>query len=97
MWINNKANIQRVIEYKNLYVFMVFTKDPYEGQMGPYYSVDMRTGEFRDFAYLELGVFKEVMSMFEQAPRYEEPPKDSLKTRIKKFIDEYPNINTKLR
>ena len=64
------GEIQQVVEYRNLYVFIIYTPDPYEGQMDAFYSVDKETGQFSDFAYLEDGVFEDVMNLFEKAPLY---------------------------
>lgn len=44
---------QCCVLYKNLYVFVVFTNDEIEGRMDPFYSVDVNTGKFEDFAFLE--------------------------------------------
>ena len=66
------GRIQKAAEYKDLYLFIIYTPDPYEGQMDPFYSVSKRTGEFRDFPYLEDGVFEEVMDLFERTPQYKD-------------------------
>lgn len=60
------GKIQQVAEYKNLYLLIIYTPDPYEGQMDAFYSVDKETGQFSDFAYLEDGVFEDVMNLFEK-------------------------------
>jgi len=65
--------IKSYVIYKNLYIFIVFTPDLYEGQMDPYYSVDINTGEFRDFPYLQPHIFAEVMALFEKAPKFDSP------------------------
>lgn len=60
-----KGKIQKAILYDNLYVFMVFMNDKFEGQMDPYYSVNINTGEFRDFSVITDGDIGEIMEMFE--------------------------------
>lgn len=60
-----KGKIQKAILYDNLYVFMVFMNDEFEGQMDPYYSVNINTGEFRDFSIITDGEIGEIMEMFE--------------------------------
>lgn len=62
------CSIQKYIEYHEMYIFQVKTSDPYEGDFDGFYSVDMETGECRDFAYLNLDVFSEIMSLFEKQP-----------------------------
>lgn len=47
------CKLQCCVLYKNLYVFVVFTNDEIEGQMDPFYSVDVNTGKFEDFAFLD--------------------------------------------
>lgn len=71
------GKIQRVAEYRNMYLFIIYTPDPYEGEMDAFYSVDKNTGEFSDFAYLEDGVFEEVMDLFERTPPYEDAGKEA--------------------
>ena len=44
---------QCCVLYKNLYVFVIFTDDNVEGQMDPFYSVDVTNGHFEDFAFLD--------------------------------------------
>lgn len=38
--------------YKGQYIISAPTSDPLEGEMDPFYSVDMETGRFRDFPIL---------------------------------------------
>lgn len=64
------GNIQKCVDYKNFYLFMVFLPDPYEGQMDAIYSVSKESGEFRDFNYLQQGVFGEVMRLFAKADKF---------------------------
>lgn len=59
-----KGKIQSFIRYNGLYVFKVFTEDEYEGQMDPFYSVNERTGEFRDFSIITDGDISEITRLF---------------------------------
>lgn len=58
------GNIQRQIEYRGLYLFQVFTTEPGEEEMDPFYSVDMKTGEFRDFSIITDGDIVEITDLF---------------------------------
>lgn len=49
------GKIQKSVVYHGLYLFQVFTDDPFEGELDPFYTVDMKTGEFRDFSILTDG------------------------------------------
>lgn len=64
------GQIQKYVSYKHFYVFVIFTPDPYEGEMDAFYSVNRVTGEFRDFPYLDEGIFEEIMDLFAKAPDY---------------------------
>lgn len=58
------GKIEKAIKYKNLYLFMVFTDDPGEEEMDPYFSVDQETGEFKDFPIFEDEGMAEILSLF---------------------------------
>lgn len=62
-----KSDIQAAIQYKNEYIFRVFMSDDLEGQMDPFYSVDVRTGKFRDFSILTDGDISEITELFESS------------------------------
>lgn len=64
------GSIQSAIEYNGLYVFMVFDSDELEGQMDPFYSVDIQTGEFRDFSIITDGDISEINNLFLNDPIY---------------------------
>lgn len=66
---NNIPNgkIQAVVVYGDLYIFQVFTDDELEGQMDPFYSVDIKTGEFRDFSIITDGDINILTELFLQA------------------------------
>lgn len=59
--------IQAYIEYKGLYVFQVFTTDPGEEELDPFYSVNQKTGEFRDFSVLTDGNMRDISRLFYEA------------------------------
>lgn len=59
-----EGKIQAVVMYKDLYVFQVFLDDELEGQMDPYYSVNIKTGEFRDFSIITDGDISELTELF---------------------------------
>lgn len=61
--------IQSFITYNGLYVFKVYNDDPLEGEMDPFYSVNMHTGEFRDFSVITDGDIDEIFSLFKEAER----------------------------
>lgn len=46
------GTIEKVIEHKNLYLFMVFNNRPGEEEFDPYFSVDKETGAFKEFSIL---------------------------------------------
>lgn len=62
--------INSAIEYNGLYVFMVFSDDELEGQMDSFYSVDIQTGEFRDFSIITDGDISEISNLFSENPVY---------------------------
>lgn len=66
---NNIPNgkIQCWIIYRDLYLFQVFTDLPFEEDMDPFYSVNMNTGEFKDFSIITDGDIAEITSLFENA------------------------------
>lgn len=62
-----EGKIQKYIEYKDLFVFQIFTDDPLEGIYDPFYSVNRKTSEFRGFSIMQPEVFTEVMNLFKKA------------------------------
>ena len=62
--------INSAIEYNGFYVFMVFSDDALEGQMDSFYSVDIQTGEFRDFSIITDGDISEISNLFSENPVY---------------------------
>lgn len=66
--IVNKAipggTIKAWVVYKNLFLFQVFTLNPYEEDQDPFYSVNMNTGEFLEFSVITDGDISEISSLF---------------------------------
>jgi hypothetical protein len=60
------GKIQWQTDYQDLYLFQVFTDDPFEEEMDPFYSVNKETGEFRDFSILTDGN-AEIAALFMKA------------------------------
>ena len=65
------GKIATSIEYGDLYVFQVFIDDPQEGGYDPYYSVNSKTKEFRDFSIITDGDMEELMDLFMEAQKNE--------------------------
>ena len=63
------GNIESMIIYNGLYVFKVFVDDELEGQMDPFYSVNMKTGEFRDFSIITDGNTSEIVKLFNESKK----------------------------
>jgi hypothetical protein len=49
------GKIQKSIDYEGKFIFQIFTDDPLEGELDPFYSVDQNTGEFSDFSIMTDG------------------------------------------
>lgn len=63
------GKIQAHVEYKDLFLFQVFSDRPFEEEFDPFYSVNRNTGEFRDFSIITDGDISEVTRLFQQAKR----------------------------
>lgn len=61
------GKVQAVIEYNDRYILQIFTDDPEEGQMDPFYSIDPITGEFRDFSVLTDGDMGDIFDLIAQS------------------------------
>lgn len=61
------CDIKKVVVYKDMYVFLVFTNDKAEGTFDPFYSVNMNTSEFDGFPMMNPEVFDVVMELFDTA------------------------------
>lgn len=61
---------QRIIVYNGMYLILALRRnDPLEGDMDPYYSVDMNTGAIQDFSIFKDGKANEIVSLFVKAPK----------------------------
>jgi hypothetical protein len=58
------STIQSVIDYRQVWLFQIFTDDPMEGMWAPFFSVDKKTGEFRDFSVMDDGNIFEISALF---------------------------------
>ena len=65
------GRIDSMIVYNGLYIFKVFTEDELEGQMDPFYSVNIETGEFRDFSIITDGNISEIVKLFNESTKLE--------------------------
>lgn len=59
-----QGNIESLIVYNGLYVFKIINDDELEGDMDPFYSVDIMSGEFRDFSIITDGNIAEITKLF---------------------------------
>ena len=62
-----EGRIEAIVEYKDLYLFQAFVDRPFEEEMDPFYSVNRKTGEFRDFSILTDGNPHEIAALFMKA------------------------------
>lgn len=58
------GKIDKSIIYHDLYIFKVFIDNGFEKDMDPFYSVNINTGEFRDFSILTDGDTGEIINLF---------------------------------
>lgn len=61
------GKIQSYIEYRDLFVFLVFRDDPFEEETDPFYSVNRKTGKFDEFSILTDGDTAEINALFVKA------------------------------
>lgn len=59
----------KIITWNDLYLIQAPSSDPIEGEWDPYFSVDMNTGETRDYSIYQDGKAREIASLFEKAPQ----------------------------
>jgi hypothetical protein len=59
-----EGKIDAHIRYHDLYLFRVFMDNGLEKGMDPFYSVNVNTGEFRDFSILTDGDIDEILDLF---------------------------------
>lgn len=58
------GKIDASIRYRDLYLFKVFIDNGFEKEIDPFYSVNINTGEFRDFSILTDGDIGEITNLF---------------------------------
>lgn len=58
------GTIDAWVRYHDLYLFRVFIDNGFEKGMDPFYSVNVNTGEFRDFSILTDGDTGEILNLF---------------------------------
>lgn len=61
------GDIQSYVSYQDLFIFQVFSGDPEEREMDPFFSVNKNTGEFRDFSILTDGEPEKIVALFTDA------------------------------
>jgi hypothetical protein len=55
------------VDYQSVYLFRVIdTSDPLEGAWDPFFSVDKKTGEVRDFSIITDGDQGRIIELFEE-------------------------------
>lgn len=59
------GEIQAVVNYNGKWVFSIFSDDPLEGQLDPFYSVDETTGAFDGFAIAAQDRPADVLELFD--------------------------------
>lgn len=57
-------SIEPPIKYNGLFIFQAFSPDPIEGEFDPFFSVNMETGEVRDFSIITDGDPHEIERLF---------------------------------
>lgn len=58
------GKIQKVVPYKDVWLFQVFNKRPGEEIMDPFFSVHRTTGEFKEFSIITDGSPQEITELF---------------------------------
>ena len=64
------CTIEKVVIYKNFYLFKVNTNDDEAGYNDPFYTVDVNTGEFDDFSLLRSDDFDVIVNLLSSAKDY---------------------------
>lgn len=64
-------NPEKIITFSGLYLILAPSEDPDEGLWDPFFSVDMNTGETRDYSIYQDGKAKEINWLFKNAPEIE--------------------------
>jgi len=61
------GSIQCSVDYNDLYLFQVFRIAPGESEMDPFFSVNKKSGAFKDFSVITDGNTNEILGLFEKA------------------------------
>lgn len=62
------GKIQAVIRHNGLYLFQIFRDDLlFEEELDPFYSVNVETGELKDFSIITDGNASEIIKLFKIA------------------------------
>ena len=64
------CTIEKVVIYKNFYLFKVNTNDDEAGYNDPFYTVDVKTGEFDDFSLLRSDDFDVIVNLLSSVKDY---------------------------
>lgn len=64
------CTIEKVVIYKNFYLFKVNTNDDEAGYNDPFYTVDVKTGEFDDFSLLRSNDVDTIVNLLVSTPDY---------------------------
>lgn len=64
------CTIEKVVIYKNFYLFKVNTNDDEAGYNDPFYTVDIRSGKFDDFSLLRSNDFDVIVNLLSSAKDY---------------------------
>lgn len=65
---NPDCHPAKIIIYNGLYLIFAPQSDPYEGALDPYFSVNINTGETRDYSIYQDGKAREIVELFKNAP-----------------------------
>ena len=64
------CTIEKVVIYKNFYLFKVNTNDDEAGYNDPFYTVDIRSGKFDDFSLLRSDDVDTIVNLLVSTPDY---------------------------
>ena len=64
------CTIEKVVIYKNFYLFKVNTNDDEAGYNDPFYTVDIRSGKFDDFSLLRSDDVDTIVNLLALTPDY---------------------------
>lgn len=61
--------VESIITHGNLYILLAPDSDPVEGNMDPFFSVDIKTGEINEFSIFIDGNAIEISNKFKEEQR----------------------------